>query len=180
MTDHRSKGRRLLLILIVVTAALAAAGAAVDGLRIPLWIVAGLTGAVAIFMVAVSFYSRTLSSEEREQLVERIQSDTSFDVVDRHREAKRSVKRNRGWKGGTPANAVVAGVASMGASNEFSSLVEVSLDVTDTSGQTRRVVIGESVDHGVAGVIAPGQVVAVRVDEDDPDRVRIDWDAMAG
>lgn len=175
----RSTGPRSLLVSVVLLAMVgfgvwAVVGQDDDGIRVA-GLVVGVIGAGLVLLRLL--IRRTLESGVSGTTA-RIASGEQLDVAGIpmfiSAFSNASVKRNRGWSGGTTTSGRLLGILALGRSNNFSSKVYLEVEY-EVGGRRYWGATGESVLHANAGALRPDAEVVVRVDPEHPARLAVDW-----
>jgi len=143
----------------------------------PLWlgvVIGGLAALVLMVRVALR-----LQPGARDRMVAAAarQTDHSGNEAYRAEVARRHVRRTRRWKGGSLVPARILALDDLlrgGTADRSLIYLELELDV---DGVPTRVALGELVRAVHTGVLVPDGRLMVRVDDDDPTLVAVDWSA---
>lgn len=146
------------------------------------WLPAGIPLAVvcgALASIWVVFRLRYRDPDQRKQYFEQLEArrEEVGRPLDRSRLAHRATRHKKAvLRSGADATAVVTFLADGHRANEFRQLVYLELEVQLPGQPPYQVKTGEYLTAASAGSVAPGRQLWVRVDQQDPQRVAVDWE----
>lgn len=81
---------------------------------------------------------------------------------------------------GSPGSAMVVRAEDTGGRSNMNPVYAVELDVTPAGGATYRATVTSEVNSLAIAQCVPGTVVSVKIDQNDPNNIWVDWLAVAG